>query len=144
MRSSYERDSINSRMKDVVRTGRGLFHSTTPAFVWKDAVKSRNSVPAKAGTKHLPDKSQKFNLLGQFPRHSKLSRMSLAIYELKNREKRRVYMTLNTEWAKSRYTVYSIQLLYTYFWPTLYMKCGTEGQNLFQRTSCMSLVITFT
>ena len=49
--------------KDVVRTDRGLFQSTTPAFVWKDGVKSRNSVTAKAGTKHLPDKSQKFNLL---------------------------------------------------------------------------------
>jgi hypothetical protein len=91
----------NSRMKDntgkeVIRTGRGLFQSTTPAFLRKDGVKSRNSVPAKAGTKHLPDKSQKFNLLSQFPRHSKLSRTSLATYELKNRKKWTVYMTLNT------------------------------------------------
>ena len=39
--------------KDVVRTGHGLFQGTTPAFAWKDGVKSRNSVPAEAGTKHL-------------------------------------------------------------------------------------------
>jgi len=25
-------------------------------------------------------------------------------------------------WTKSRYTVYSIVLLYTYFWPTLYIE----------------------
>lgn len=48
--------------KDVVRTGRGLFQMTTPAFVWKGGVKSRNSVTAKAGTKHLPHKSQKLSL----------------------------------------------------------------------------------
>ena len=28
----------------------------------------------------------------------------------------------NTRWAKSSYTLYSIVLLYTYFWPTLYIK----------------------
>ena len=29
-------------------------------------------------------------------------------------------MDKNTRWEKSRYTIYSIVLLYTYFWPTLY------------------------
>jgi hypothetical protein len=80
--------------KDVVRNGRGQFQSTTPAFAWKDGGKSRNSVPTEAGTKHLPEESQKFNFVSQFPRHSKLSRMSLTAYELKkNRKKRTVYVT---------------------------------------------------
>jgi hypothetical protein len=65
--------------KDVKRTSRGLFQSTTPAFAWKDGGKSRNSVPAEAGTKHLPEKSY---ILNQFPRHSKPPRHSLAVYEL--------------------------------------------------------------
>jgi hypothetical protein len=56
---------------------------------------SNESIPAEARTKYLPEESQKFYLLNQCPRRSKSPRISLATYELKNRKKRIVYMTLN-------------------------------------------------
>jgi len=90
--------------KDVVRTSHGVFHGTTPAFAWKDGVKSRKSVPAEAWSKHLREKRQSLTLT---PGSSALQLIT--------------YVSGNIRIKKSKETnsLYDIK----------YMKCGTAGQN---------------
>jgi len=51
---------------------------------------------------------------------------------------------VNIRWARSRYTVYSTVLLYTYFWPTLYLavsyrKWPSSCKQLKKENSCRTV-----